>query len=108
MVKNNGLLRIFWPNTLARTTTSGVIVGWRNSELDLCVITILEDVEVRTLVCLGKIWIDSIGTKCRGGTANGHTLPKQPLPCGPHISTLRPIKHACAGNRKSPESTLCF
>lgn len=47
MVKNqNGLLRIFWPNNLARTTAPGVIVGWRNSELDLFVVTILEDAEV--------------------------------------------------------------
>lgn len=48
MVANNdGMLRIFWPNNLTRTTTPGVIVGWRNSDLDLFVITVLEDVEVR-------------------------------------------------------------
>lgn len=49
MLKGNGLLRIFWPNNLDRTTTPGVIVGWRNSELDLFVITVLEDVEVRNV-----------------------------------------------------------
>lgn len=43
---NDGMLRVFWPNSLTRTTTPGVIVGWRNSELDLFVITVLEDVEV--------------------------------------------------------------
>lgn len=48
MVKNSAdLLRIFWPKNLNRSTTPGVIVGWRNSEYDLFVITILEDVEVR-------------------------------------------------------------
>lgn len=47
MVKNSdGLLRIFWPNSLTRTTTPGVMVGWRNSEFDLFVVTVLEDVEV--------------------------------------------------------------
>ena len=46
MVTNNGLLRIFWPHGLPRTTTPGVIVGWRNSDYDLFVVTILEDVEV--------------------------------------------------------------
>ena len=46
MVTSNGLLRIFWPNGLPRTTTPGVIVGWRNSDYDLFVVTILEDVEV--------------------------------------------------------------
>lgn len=43
---NDGMLRVFWPNSLTRTATPGVIVGWRNSELDLFVITVLEDVEV--------------------------------------------------------------
>lgn len=47
MVDNNdGMLRVFWPNNLTQSTTPGVIVGWRNSGLDLFVITILEDVEV--------------------------------------------------------------
>jgi hypothetical protein len=47
MVDNNdGMLRVFWPSNLTRSTTPGVIVGWRNSALDLFVITILEDVEV--------------------------------------------------------------
>ena len=45
---SDGMLRVFWPNTLIRSTTPGVIVGWRNSALDLFVVTILEDVEVRT------------------------------------------------------------
>jgi phosphatidylinositol N-acetylglucosaminyltransferase subunit Q len=47
MVENgDGMLRVFWPNSLTRTTSPGVIVGWRNSDLDLFVITVLEDVEV--------------------------------------------------------------
>ncbi|KAL2399045.1 N-acetylglucosaminyl-phosphatidylinositol biosynthetic protein gpi1 [Exophiala dermatitidis] len=50
MVENSdGMLRIFWPNNLTRTTTPGVIVGWKNSELDFFVITVLEDVEVRSV-----------------------------------------------------------
>jgi hypothetical protein len=44
--KSDGMLRVFWPNSLTRTTAPGVIVGWRNSEHDLFVITVLEDVEV--------------------------------------------------------------
>jgi hypothetical protein len=46
MVTSNGLLRIFWPNGLPGTPTPGVIVGWRNSDYDLFVVTVLEDVEV--------------------------------------------------------------
>ena len=50
MVKNrDGLLRLFWPNTLARSITPGVIVGWRNSDLDLVVVTILEDVDLHNV-----------------------------------------------------------
>lgn len=50
MVKNrDGLLRLFWPNNLARSTTPGVIVGWRNSDLDLFVVTVLDDVDIRNV-----------------------------------------------------------
>ena len=47
MVENSdGMLRVFWPSSLTRTTSPGVIVGWRNSDLDLFVITALEEVDV--------------------------------------------------------------
>jgi phosphatidylinositol glycan class Q protein len=46
MVKQNELMRIFWPLDAPKTDSPGVIVGWRNSELDLFVVTILVDVEV--------------------------------------------------------------
>lgn len=46
MLMNDGLLRVFWPYDLPRSSSPGVIVGWRNSELDLFVLAVLEDVEV--------------------------------------------------------------
>ena len=46
MIMSDGLLRVFWPYDLPRSSSPGVIVGWRNSELDLFVLTVLEDVEV--------------------------------------------------------------
>ena len=46
MVSPNGLLRIFWPSDLPRDKTQGVIVGWRNSELDVFVVSIIQGVEV--------------------------------------------------------------
>ncbi|EXJ59703.1 hypothetical protein A1O7_03849 [Cladophialophora yegresii CBS 114405] len=50
MVENSdSMLRVFWPNNLTRTTSPGVIVGWRNSSFDLFVITVLEDVESRSV-----------------------------------------------------------
>lgn len=52
MIMNDGLLRVFWPNDLPRSTVSGVIVGWRNSELDLFVLSVLEDVDVCVLICM--------------------------------------------------------
>jgi hypothetical protein len=47
MQMSDGLLRVFWPYDLPRSSAPGVIVGWRNSELDLFVLAVLEDVEVR-------------------------------------------------------------
>lgn len=47
MVTNNGLMRIFWPSDAPRETSPGVLVGWRNSELDVFVVSILQDVELR-------------------------------------------------------------
>ncbi|KAF2144521.1 uncharacterized protein K452DRAFT_295954 [Aplosporella prunicola CBS 121167] len=47
MVTNNGLMRIFWPSDTPSGTNAGVLVGWRNSELDIFVVTVLQDVELR-------------------------------------------------------------
>ncbi|KAJ5582262.1 N-acetylglucosaminyl transferase component [Penicillium sp. DV-2018c] len=49
MLMSDGLLRVFWPYDLPRSSSPGVIVGWRNSELDLFVLTVLEDVESRNV-----------------------------------------------------------
>lgn len=46
MINGDGLLRVFWPNDISRSSSPGVIIGWRNSDLDLFVVTVLEDVEV--------------------------------------------------------------
>ncbi|RHZ67561.1 phosphatidylinositol N-acetylglucosaminyltransferase [Aspergillus thermomutatus] len=49
MLMGDGLLRVFWPYDLPRSSSPGVIIGWRNSELDLFVLTVLEDVEPRNV-----------------------------------------------------------
>ncbi|QVM06589.1 phosphatidylinositol N-acetylglucosaminyltransferase subunit gpi1 [Coccidioides posadasii str. Silveira] len=49
MVMNDGLLRVFWPYEFAKSTAPGVIVGWRNSEFDLFVVSVLEHVEARNV-----------------------------------------------------------
>ena len=51
MPEHDGLMRIFWPLDLPRTHSSGIIVGWRNSGLDVFVVAILEDVEVSDICC---------------------------------------------------------
>ncbi|KAL2826976.1 muts domain V-domain-containing protein [Aspergillus cavernicola] len=49
LIMSDGLLRVFWPYDLPRSSSPGVIVGWRNSELDLFVLAVLEDVEPRNV-----------------------------------------------------------
>ena len=46
MVSSDGLLRIFWPSDTPRTKKQGTIIGWKNSESDFFVVTVLQDVEV--------------------------------------------------------------
>jgi phosphatidylinositol glycan class Q protein len=47
MVARNGLMRIFWPSDAPAGPSPGVLVGFRNSELDAFVVAILQDVELR-------------------------------------------------------------
>ena len=46
MVARNGLLRVFWPSDLQKDEGAGIIVGWRNSDLDIFVVSILKGLEV--------------------------------------------------------------
>jgi len=46
MPQHDGLMRIFWPLDISRTDSPGVIIGWRNSGLDVFAVAILEDVDV--------------------------------------------------------------
>ncbi|KAF9731465.1 hypothetical protein PMIN06_000429 [Paraphaeosphaeria minitans] len=44
MVTPNGLMRIFWPSEAPKGPAPGVLVGFRNSELDVFVVAVLQDV----------------------------------------------------------------
>ncbi|CAC9891047.1 unnamed protein product, partial [Aureobasidium pullulans] len=46
MIAPNGLMRIFWPTDIARSDKAGVVIGWRNSDLDMVVVAILREVDV--------------------------------------------------------------
>jgi phosphatidylinositol glycan class Q protein len=45
MVTRNGLMRIFWPSDAPTGLAPAVLVGFRNSDLDLFVVAVLQDVE---------------------------------------------------------------
>ncbi|KAI5859882.1 Gpi1-domain-containing protein [Durotheca rogersii] len=44
MTENDGLMRVFWPADIVVSDFPGVIVGWRNSSLDVVVIAVLDHV----------------------------------------------------------------
>ncbi|KAK1753087.1 N-acetylglucosaminyl transferase component-domain-containing protein [Echria macrotheca] len=49
MPEHDALMRVFWPTDLPRSDLKGVVVGWRNSALDVFVLAILEEVEPRNV-----------------------------------------------------------
>ncbi|OAF99774.1 Gpi1-domain-containing protein [Paraphaeosphaeria sporulosa] len=58
MVTPNGLMRIFWPSDATKGRTPGVLVGFRNSELDVIVVAVLQDVglhEVENALQVGTL-----------------------------------------------------
>ena len=44
--KKHGLMRVFWPSDAPKDGISGILVGWRNSDLDVLVVSVLQGVEV--------------------------------------------------------------
>jgi phosphatidylinositol glycan class Q protein len=53
MVTRTGLMRVFWPSDAPRSPLQGVLVGFRNSDSDVFVIAILQEVEVRAQITDG-------------------------------------------------------
>jgi len=49
MTTRHGLMRVFWPSDAPRDVTPGVVVGWRNSDLDVLVVGVLLGVEARSV-----------------------------------------------------------
>lgn len=46
MPECDGLMRVFWPIDISTSDAPGVIVGWRNSDLDVVVVAVLDHVDV--------------------------------------------------------------
>ncbi|KAI9850993.1 MAG: phosphatidylinositol N-acetylglucosaminyltransferase subunit gpi1 [Thelocarpon superellum] len=98
MVGATPLMRIFWPLDTPRSESSGVIVGWRNSDLDLFVVTILEHVEpqsVEVALRAGSLYrntqhsIGRIFNLC--GVSTTHILGRS-NPRGPDTARLSPLQ----------------
>ncbi|OAQ96000.1 hypothetical protein LLEC1_03849 [Akanthomyces lecanii] len=49
MVEHDGLMRVFWPTDIRSSDRPGVVVGWRNSTLDVFVVAVLDDVDPRNV-----------------------------------------------------------
>ncbi|KAK5724108.1 pig-Q [Elasticomyces elasticus] len=45
----HGLMRVLWPSDAPKDDIPGVLVGWRNSELDVLVVGVLQGVEARNV-----------------------------------------------------------
>jgi phosphatidylinositol glycan class Q protein len=58
MPEHDGLMRIFWPLDIPRSNSPGIIVGWRNSGLDVFVVAVLEDVDVSRTAVSGGLAAD--------------------------------------------------
>lgn len=52
MVQHDGLMRIFWPSDAPTSNSPGVLVGFRNSQLDVFIVAVLQDVEVRAHITI--------------------------------------------------------
>lgn len=77
MPDHDGLMRIFWPRDIPRSDSPGIIVGWRNSGLDVFVVAILEDVEVSSILARKMALTDAMaGAQCRKCTESGYSIPK--------------------------------
>ncbi len=91
MPEHDGLMRVFWPTDLHRSDLRGVVVGWRNSALDVFVVAILEEVSVRRFPSPAK-WLGWLMHGILTSSAASH---------GPKCFTGRYIISQCAAPRKS-------
>lgn len=110
MPEHDGLMRVFWPSDITSSDLTGVLVGWRNSDLDVVVVAVLDHVDVsqrlrfRPAIALKShslyehlFVIDlSVAKECRKCAQNGHfTSECPPLHCEV-IRTLWPGIDACS------------
>lgn len=78
--RNYGLMRVLWPSDAPRDVIPGVLVGWRNSDLDVLVVGVLQGVEVgEQHMDLEETTADNVSaSQCGVCLAHAFTLPWQP------------------------------
>ena len=106
MVNGNGLLRIFWPSDAPRNKSPGTIVGWRNSELDIFVVSVLHEVEVLFLQMLYSSLSDmSVATQCRECSACWITISQQPASCWTIVPNMWKVIYECTWYNEPTHTT---
>ncbi|PQE31765.1 N-acetylglucosaminyl transferase component protein [Rutstroemia sp. NJR-2017a WRK4] len=107
MPDHDGLMRIFWPRDIPRSDSPGIIVGWRNSGLDVFVVAILEEVEVSGLVARKMALTDAMaGAQCRKCTESGNSIPKCKSSNRTDLRVMWPVITAVVNSPKAEVDTL--
>ncbi|KAF2155331.1 Gpi1-domain-containing protein [Myriangium duriaei CBS 260.36] len=112
MTTHHESMRVFWPSDIANITRPGVLVGWRNSDLDVIVLSVLQDVEIRSVQNALQV-----GTLFRG---TPHSMSQILERCGnldfevlgslngKHTHTFDPFHlNATSGRRGKPPAIWC-
>ena len=97
MPEHDGLMRIFWPLDIPKTESPGIIVGWRNSGLDIFVVAVLEDVDVSN----GKVLNGSrteveLGAQCRKCPESRYAVSKCTASYRTNIRAMWAVIDACS------------
>lgn len=96
MPEHDGLMRVFWPADIERSELPGVIVGWKNSSLDVVVVAVLNHVDVGLPAYSSRsVLMIYIAEKRRERLENGHFTPQCAAPYRAHFSTVRFLAYAC-------------
>ncbi|ORY58774.1 Gpi1-domain-containing protein [Pseudomassariella vexata] len=95
MPEHAGLMRVFWPTDIARSDLPGVIVGWRNSDLDVVVVAILHHVDPRSVENALKT-----GVLLRGAP---HSVPRIFELCGQSSMHVLGVTNAAPDATVEPE-----
>lgn len=85
MPEHDGLMRVFWPTDIAKSDLPGVIVGWRNSGLDVVVVAVLDHVDVSFAVARSsprpasspRLTLSPAASECRKRLEDLHTPTKR-------------------------------